>query len=212
MSLARVTVWTAGQVLTAAALDAEFDNILNNPGPLISPITANLDFGNFQAVRMRLENVTTTQSPAQIGRAMFNSSADTIDIDDGSFIRHVPGVKSSQATSTGAVSINDGTLAKAWVVFNGQVSSSQITAAAAYGVSTSANAVIRNSTGIYSVNWLNQFPTAGYSINAAAGGSTTAAYTYVQAVSTAGVTIQVTASSGPIDVTYVSIQAFGVSV
>ena len=46
MSLARVTNWTTGQVLTAAALNAEFNNILNNPASLIAgaTLTSNLIF------------------------------------------------------------------------------------------------------------------------------------------------------------------------
>src|SRR3990167_9162592 len=43
MSLARVKVWIAGEVLTASELNAEFNNILNNPVSLISPLTATLD-------------------------------------------------------------------------------------------------------------------------------------------------------------------------
>ena len=95
MSLARVKTWNAGDVLTAADLNAEFDNILNNPGSLISPLTANLNLGNFQLVNARLENVTTTQAAAQIGRAMFNTSDNMVNIDDGSFIRKVPTLISS---------------------------------------------------------------------------------------------------------------------
>ena len=95
MSLARVKVWNAGDVLTAADLNAEFDNILNNPGSLISPLTANLNLGNFQITNARLENVTTTQAAAQIGRAMFNTSDNMVNIDDGSVIRKVPTMISS---------------------------------------------------------------------------------------------------------------------
>lgn len=36
MSLSRLTTWSGGQVLTAAALNAEFDNVLANPLSLIS--------------------------------------------------------------------------------------------------------------------------------------------------------------------------------
>ena len=90
MALARVKVWNPGDVLTAADLNAEFNNILNNPTTLISPFTANLDLGNFQLVRARLENVTTTQAAAQVGRAMFNTSDNMVNIDDGSVIRRVP--------------------------------------------------------------------------------------------------------------------------
>jgi hypothetical protein len=44
MSLSRVTTWVAGQVLTASALNGEFNNILNNPIGLISPTTAAINF------------------------------------------------------------------------------------------------------------------------------------------------------------------------
>jgi len=40
MALARLTVWSAGQVLTASAQNDEFNNILNNPGSLICTTAA----------------------------------------------------------------------------------------------------------------------------------------------------------------------------
>ncbi len=45
MAIARVTTWNAGDVLTAAALNAEYNNILNNATSLISPLTSDLDAG-----------------------------------------------------------------------------------------------------------------------------------------------------------------------
>lgn len=48
MAISRVTTWSAGQVLTAAALNAEFDNILNNALSLVSPWTANMAAGGFR--------------------------------------------------------------------------------------------------------------------------------------------------------------------
>ncbi len=45
MALARVKTWSAGEVLTAADLNAEYNNILNNATSLISPLTANLNCG-----------------------------------------------------------------------------------------------------------------------------------------------------------------------
>jgi hypothetical protein len=47
MALSRVTTWSSGQVLTASALNGEFNNILNNALSLISPLTAGLDVGSF---------------------------------------------------------------------------------------------------------------------------------------------------------------------
>ncbi|MDO8704882.1 MAG: hypothetical protein Q7J84_08050 [Sulfuricaulis sp.] len=40
MALSRLTTWTSGQVLTAAALNDEVNNILNNPGSLICTTAA----------------------------------------------------------------------------------------------------------------------------------------------------------------------------
>lgn len=44
MALSRVKNWIAGEVLTASDLNTEFNNILNNPGSLITPIGFNLTF------------------------------------------------------------------------------------------------------------------------------------------------------------------------
>jgi len=43
MSLSRVKTWSAGEILTAADLNSEFNNILNNALSLISPLTGTLD-------------------------------------------------------------------------------------------------------------------------------------------------------------------------
>jgi hypothetical protein len=45
MALSRLTNWTDGDILTSAALEAEFDNIYNNALTLISPLTGNLAAG-----------------------------------------------------------------------------------------------------------------------------------------------------------------------
>ena len=50
MALSRVTTWIAAEVLTASALNAEFDNILNNAISLISPVTAALDMNGFEFI------------------------------------------------------------------------------------------------------------------------------------------------------------------
>ena len=46
MSLARIKTWIAGDTLTAADLNAEFNNPLNNPISLISPTTGVINFDN----------------------------------------------------------------------------------------------------------------------------------------------------------------------
>lgn len=43
MALSRVKVWAAAEVLTASDLNTEFNNIINNPSSLISPLTGSLD-------------------------------------------------------------------------------------------------------------------------------------------------------------------------
>ena len=43
MSLSRVKTWIAAEVLTASDLNSEFNNILNNPVSLISPLTGAVD-------------------------------------------------------------------------------------------------------------------------------------------------------------------------
>jgi len=43
MALSRVKTWGSGEVLTDTDLNGEFNNILNNPVALISPLTGNVD-------------------------------------------------------------------------------------------------------------------------------------------------------------------------
>lgn len=44
MALARIKTWIAAEVLTASDLNSEFNNILNNPVSLLSPVTGAFDF------------------------------------------------------------------------------------------------------------------------------------------------------------------------
>ncbi len=62
MPLSRVTVWNAGQTLFAAALNGEFDNILNNPLVLIglsSPVTGDLLYASSSTALAGLADVAT---------------------------------------------------------------------------------------------------------------------------------------------------------
>lgn len=43
MTLARLHTWNEGDELAAADLEAEFNNLVNNPGPLISPAGNDFD-------------------------------------------------------------------------------------------------------------------------------------------------------------------------
>ena len=64
MALSRLKVWVA-EVLTFADLNAEFDNVLNNPVSLISPLTGPLDLDG-QTVTADAAAVTTFASTASI--------------------------------------------------------------------------------------------------------------------------------------------------
>lgn len=66
MALSRVKVWVSGETLTAADLNAEFQNILDNAASLISPLGGALDWDGFAHV-LDAAGVTTAQSTAAIG-------------------------------------------------------------------------------------------------------------------------------------------------
>lgn len=65
MALSRVKVWGT-EVLTAADLNAEFDNILSNASSLISPLGGALDWDGY-AHTLDAAGVTTAQSTSTIG-------------------------------------------------------------------------------------------------------------------------------------------------
>jgi hypothetical protein len=73
MAISRITTWVDGQILTAGALNAEFDNLLNNATALISPLTANLDFGLNQATNLALEKLAATPAVTTTGRIYFDT-------------------------------------------------------------------------------------------------------------------------------------------
>lgn len=50
MAISRVKTWIAGEVLTAADLNAEFNNILNNPVDLWSPAGKAVDMNGFEII------------------------------------------------------------------------------------------------------------------------------------------------------------------
>lgn len=50
MALSRVHNWISGEVLSASDLNAEFNNLIDNAGSLITPLTQNLDFDGFSLV------------------------------------------------------------------------------------------------------------------------------------------------------------------
>ena len=89
MSISRVKTWVAAEVLTAADLNAEFDNPIDSALNLISPLTGDLNFNNNNATNLLLEVQSSTQSSANAGRIYYQSTQDVIHIDTGSQIREV---------------------------------------------------------------------------------------------------------------------------
>ena len=73
MALSRVTTWASNDILTASALNGEFNNILNNAVSLISPLTANVSAGNFQITDLTAEAVTSAFSSGNTGRVGYRT-------------------------------------------------------------------------------------------------------------------------------------------
>ena len=89
MALSRVTTWTAGQVLTAAALNAEFDNILNNALTLISPLTATLAAGGNIITGLGLGTVSspTLQFTGDTNTGIWSAAGDRLNFSTGGVAR-----------------------------------------------------------------------------------------------------------------------------
>ncbi len=85
MSLSRVKVWVPGEVLTAADLNGEFNNLITNPMALITPLI--------------LENLTTSPGTSSAGRIFYHTQLNQIGVDDGTFIRSVPTILSTSITA-----------------------------------------------------------------------------------------------------------------
>src|SRR3990167_11390415 len=65
MSLSRIKNWIANEDLDASDLNAEFNNILNNPVSLISPLTAAFDLDGF-TITLDAAAATTFVSSASV--------------------------------------------------------------------------------------------------------------------------------------------------
>ena len=90
MTLPAYKTWIAGEILTAADLNASFNNILNNGGgTLISPLAANLNFANNQATNLVLEKLGTDPASATTGRIYYNTATRQVMLDDGTGIHAV---------------------------------------------------------------------------------------------------------------------------
>jgi hypothetical protein len=73
MALSRVRVWIPGDILTAQDLNAEFNNILDNPISLISPTTGAINFN--LAAHTNLTPSAITASSAATGDVLVASTS-----------------------------------------------------------------------------------------------------------------------------------------
>ena len=85
MALSRLTDWNDGDVLTAAALEAEVDNIYNNALSLVSPWTGNMAAGGFVLTGLGLGTVTVPALgfTGDTNTGLYSSAADNVDISTG---------------------------------------------------------------------------------------------------------------------------------
>lgn len=75
MALSRIKVWIPGDVLTAADLNAEFNNLLNNPITLVSPTTGAINFSLLS--HTNLVPTAITASSGSIGQVLSVSTGGT---------------------------------------------------------------------------------------------------------------------------------------
>lgn len=82
MALARVHTWAAGEVLTASDLNAEFNNILNNPTSLITPLGADLALGGFTLTGLGAGSASTPSLSftGDANTGMYSSAAESVDL------------------------------------------------------------------------------------------------------------------------------------
>lgn len=96
MALSRSTVWVTGQVLTATDLNNEFDNILNNPVPLISPVSTTIDFNLNQAQKFVIEKGAVNPATTSAGRLFYNTGSNTLYADNGTTLDRIgPGTNTA---------------------------------------------------------------------------------------------------------------------
>lgn len=101
MALGRVTTWAAGNTLTAAALNQEFNNVLDNALNLISPLTGNLDFNGNRLDNLSKGSLTTPglNFTGDQNTGLHSSAADVVEIAVG-------GVRGLQVTGTSTAAVN----------------------------------------------------------------------------------------------------------
>ena len=85
MALSRVKNWNSRDILTASDQNAEFNNIINNPLSLISPLTGTLDIDNQRLDDIHLGTVSdpSINFNGDANTGFYSSGADAFDITTG---------------------------------------------------------------------------------------------------------------------------------
>jgi len=110
MALSRIKNWVPLEILFAADLNAEFNNILNSALSLISPLTANLNVNNFQLQNAWLEVLAATQSVSGAGRIYWQSTQGLVHVDTGTLIQLLAPGYTVQSLASGATVTIDASL------------------------------------------------------------------------------------------------------
>lgn len=184
MAISRITTWADGQVLSAADLNAEFNNILNNATTLISPLTGDLDFNLNNATNFALETRTAAPSVVTTGR-MYQLS--------GISLQH--GV--SGADSTGYRPVSAGAPTRVSGLTGSIISNIGSFAAQGYFMGTpNLGSISITATSSFSINTQTPGPAFGGRDQAAAFGSTEVHF-YAIGYSPGSTTIRGICSSNP---------------
>lgn len=87
MAIARVKTWANAEILFAADLNAEYDNIINNALSLVSPLTGDLAFGGFRGTGFALGTAgsPTVQITGDTNTGAFSPLADAMSFAGGGF-------------------------------------------------------------------------------------------------------------------------------
>jgi hypothetical protein len=203
VALARVKVWIPGDVLTAADLNAEFNNLINNPVSLISPTTGPINFA-LQAHTNLLPAVVTGTSGSTGDLLTVSTAGTAIWAAPSSVLSTAPRilqVKGDTSTGTGITSTTPTTVAGQPITpasTNSRIKllySADVIQLSAPGIAQSINLHLVTSSGtlLNSDRVFNQINIADEGIRA------TVAWTYL-----------VPASAGPFPTNY-DIQAFAFS-
>lgn len=238
MSLSRVKTWVDGEVLLAADLNNEFNNILNNATQLISPMTTDLSMGGFRLTGISTGTVASPglQFNGDVDSGITSTGTNTVGVVAGgasgivvtsSISLITPGgqfivaVTSSAATVLAGVPIvgatSTGGTPAAHGLYADNVPKAWVIFSATSGTPNgvikagfNVTSVTYNAVGNFTVNWLRPFASTNYSVTGMAGPTSIPTWVWPLSAPTAGTAqIGVATSTGNIDLSHNMITAFG---